>query len=115
MNKYKRYNNKNKVLNFINKIGSLLLKNKNTIFKEGICVLFEKYKIPECNLTTKNNMYKEFNTILQYINLFRNINLFSIKFSLYVGCSICNNPKITENYLNPCIEITKNYLISKKI
>ena len=61
----------------------------------------------------RKSYYKQFNNILQAINLLKNNELFCIKYNLYEGRSICTIANEKIEYLVPCIEIKEKDLKSK--
>ena len=75
-------------MTFINKIYSKLIKGNNNTLNNGIWELIESYKTVEIDLTTASNYYKEYNNILQTINVFENIDAFCISYKLLEGCNL---------------------------
>ena len=104
--------NDNEIFLLIEKIADILLKANKKKLKEGIWTILEKTKINSCDLTTDKNNYKAFNTILQVINLLKNIDIFCVQYNVYEGCSICKEPANFINYLSPSISITKSDLLN---
>lgn len=64
-------------------------------------------------MTLDCNYYKKFNNVLQEINLFKDIDTFFFKYKTYEGCSICTKAKEYIKFLSPCIELSKESLLSK--
>ena len=89
----------NSKLNYIEKIAEILLKNNKEIYDQGIWELFEKYKI------SNKSYYKQYNSIIQALNMLKNIEIFCLKYNLIEGCSLCTIAKDSIKYLSPFIEI----------
>ena len=51
-------------------------------------IIIKTYKTVEIDLTTASNYYKEYNNILQAINIFKNIDAFCISYKLLEGCNL---------------------------
>ncbi len=81
----------------INNTTNILLKANENIFEKGIWPIIEKNRLAEWDLTSINNKYKLFNTILQPINSLKNNNIFCFEYTVYEGCSICTIPKTNIN------------------
>ena len=73
-------------------------------------IIIKTYKTVEIDLTTASNYYKEYNNILQAINIFKNIDAFCISYKLLEGCSLCTPAKEKTKFLNPSILISQNDL-----
>lgn len=96
----------------LNKISEELLENKSEIYSKGIWEYLIKYKTKDFDLTTKHNKFKEFNSIMQPINLLKNNNIFCVKYFSVEGCTLCNLPKKKDNFYSPCIEINYEDIIN---
>ena len=105
---------KNLIFLQLEKIRNLLLKGNINIFKKGVWKILEDNKIPEMDLTSELNFYKRFNSVLQPINLLKEIDLFCFSYKVYEGCSLCKNPIESYQFLLPSIEINKNQLLKKE-
>lgn len=99
----------------VDKIGYILIKANNNLLNGGIWEIIEKNIIPEINLTSEQNLYKKYNNILQAINLFKDNNIFCLKYKLFEGCSICTSNKESIEYLLPSIQIDEQNLKNKTI
>ena len=95
------------------KIADILLKANKKKLNAGIWTILKNTKIESCDLTTDKNKYKSFNSILQVINLLKNIDIFCVQYNVLEGCSICKAPVNSTNYLSPSICVTKTDLLSK--
>ena len=84
-NEIKNVNNTK--LNYIDKIAQILIKNNNDIYNGGIWKLFEKYQINELDLISDRNNFKQYSSIIQALNIFKNIDIFCLKYNLIKGCS----------------------------
>ena len=104
----------NPVFKFVENISNILLQSDDKGFIDGIWKIFEKNIIPELDLTSKSMLYKQFNSINQPINLFKNIETFCIKYKVYEGCTLCTNPIEKIEYLDPCISISLKDFIDNK-
>ena len=104
----------NPILLLIDKISNIILQANDKTLDEGIWKIFDNNIIPELDLTSKNMNYKQMNSILQPINLLKNIDIFCIKYNLYEGCSICTSPTNKTEYLEPCISISLDNFLKKE-
>ena len=71
----------------IDKIAQILIKNNNDIYNGEIWKLFEKYQINELDLISDRNNFKQYSSIIQALNIFKNIDIFCLKYNLIKGCS----------------------------
>ena len=102
-NEIKNVNNTK--LNYIDKIAQILIKNNNDIYNGEIWKLFEKYQINELDLISDRNNFKQYSSIIQALNIFKNINIFYLKYNLIKGFSLCSKAKESIEYLSTFIEI----------
>ena len=98
----------------INNIANILIKADLIKLKNGIWPVLEENKIKECDLANNNNYYKQFNSILQVINLLKGVELFCFTYNAFEGYSICTKPENHMKYLNPSISITKKIFLSNE-
>lgn len=90
-----------------------MLTNNKDIYHQGIWQLFEKYKIKELDLISNKSYFKQYNSIIQALNILKNMELFCLKYNLYEGCSLCTIAKESIEYLSPFIEIKETELKNK--
>ena len=111
--KNEKLNNNNDIFQKIEKISDILLKSNKKKLENGIWNILENNKTESFDLATKENKFKQFNSIMQVLNLMKNIEIFCIKYNLFEGCSILKSPVNCTEYLSPSISVTKNDLLKK--
>ena len=80
--KSKRLYNDNEIFLMFEKIADILINTTKKKLNACIWNILEKTKIESCDLTTDKYNYKSFNTILQVINLLKNIDIFCIQYNV---------------------------------
>jgi len=67
------------------------------------------------DLISEINYYKSFNSILQAINLLKDIDLFCFSYKVYEGFSLSKNQIESYQFLLPSIEIKKNQILENEM
>ena len=68
--------------------------------------MIKKHKTSIFDLTSQNQCFKEFNTIIQPILLLKELDIFCIKYNILEGCSFCQYQDKRNLYYKPYIEIS---------
>ena len=81
-------------MNYIDKIAEILLINNKDIYHQSIWQLFKKYKIKKLDLISNISYFKQYNSIIQALNILKNMELFCLKYNLYEGCNLYYSKRI---------------------
>ena len=81
----------------------------------GIWAILGKYKTKNLDLTSMG--YKEYYTIMQHIENFKNNDNFCISYTKYEGCANpnCVKGKAVNEYFSPAINFNDEYIIQYSI